>query len=119
MSALWLVASAAAGHRGFDPSSTLPWSVPVLLIAPLAGMVMLLVGVRSRRGASGLSLLTGLITLLDALLGAWARFRDGTVYSTTFSWINVSVSFSGDPRFQGFGIDIRFRVTHEVVALAV
>lgn len=117
MSALWLAAASSSGHRGFDPSSTLPWSVPILLIAPLVGMVMLLVGVRSRRGAATLALLTGLVTLVDVLLVAWARFRDGSVYSATFSWINVSVSFSGDPRFQGFGIDIMLRVTHEVVAL--
>jgi multicomponent Na+:H+ antiporter subunit D len=105
--------------RGFDPSSTLPWSVPILLIAPLAGLLILLLTVRSRRSAAGLALFSGAATLLDALVVAWARFGNPSVYRATLPWINVSVSFGGDPKFQGFGIDITQRITHEVLALLV
>ena len=126
MTVLWLAAASAAstasgarGHGGFTPGSTLPWSVPVLLIAPLVGLVMLLVGVRTRRGAAGLALLTGVVTLLDALLVGWARLGTGGVERVSYAWISASVASTGDSRFQQFEVDLTFRITHVVLAFVI
>jgi NADH:ubiquinone oxidoreductase subunit 5 (subunit L)/multisubunit Na+/H+ antiporter MnhA subunit len=123
----WLAAAAAsgasaassAGRFHFDPAVMLPWAVPLLLIVPVAGLVMLLVGVRTRRGAAGLAATTGVVTLLDALVVAWPRFGQTGVYRVAYPWISVSVSFGGDSRFQSFEIDIGFRVTQVVLALLI
>ena len=48
ISSSWLVlaASSASSARpgGFDPASTLSWSVPLLLLAPLFGFVVVITG---------------------------------------------------------------------------
>jgi NADH:ubiquinone oxidoreductase subunit 5 (subunit L)/multisubunit Na+/H+ antiporter MnhA subunit len=119
----WLVlaassASTASSSRpgGFDPANTLPWSVPLLLLAPLFGFVAVLTGVRSRRAASNLAMLTALVMLVGTGLVAWARFRQSTPYRIALPWINIPVSFSGDQRFQGFGVDVAISVDRYTLA---
>jgi formate hydrogenlyase subunit 3/multisubunit Na+/H+ antiporter MnhD subunit len=112
-------ASTAGGGFHFDPAVMLPWAVPLLLLLPAVGLLMLLVGVRTRRGAAGLALVIGVLTLLDALAAAWPRFGQTAVYRVAYPWISVSVSFSGDSRFQSFEIDLGLRITHAVLALTI
>jgi formate hydrogenlyase subunit 3/multisubunit Na+/H+ antiporter MnhD subunit len=114
--------ASAASHRpfSFDPAVTLPGAVPALLIIPLVGLLFILAGVRTRRAAANLGLATVIFTLLDALLVVWARFRAGSAYTVAYQWINVPVSFSGAQQFQGFGVDLSFRLDHyALVALVV
>jgi formate hydrogenlyase subunit 3/multisubunit Na+/H+ antiporter MnhD subunit len=113
---------ASGVHRpfSFDPASTLPGSVPALLIIPLVGLVFILAGVRGRRAAANLGLATVVLTLMDALLVTWARFRAGSAYTAAYQWINAPVSFAGEQQFQGFGVDLSFRLDHfALVALVV
>jgi NADH:ubiquinone oxidoreductase subunit 5 (subunit L)/multisubunit Na+/H+ antiporter MnhA subunit len=112
-------ASAARGGFHFDPSSTLAWAVPVLLMIPLVGLVLISVGVRSRRAAANIGVFFVFVTLLDALLVSWARFRSGAPYSVTYQWINIPVSTSGLQQFQGFGIDLSFRLDHYSLAAII
>jgi len=58
----------AARRGGFDPASTLPWVVPLMLAAPLVGYVMLLGSVRSRRGAANVGMATLFVMLLATLI---------------------------------------------------
>jgi formate hydrogenlyase subunit 3/multisubunit Na+/H+ antiporter MnhD subunit len=116
MTGLWLAAQPSPGRFSFDPGSTLFWSVPLLLILPLVGLVLLLTGARTRRGAAWLAGGTLFLTLLDLALVSWARAGQALPYRSTQQWINVSVAFTGDSRFQGFGVDLSFRVTHVVLA---
>ncbi|MGH7920296.1 MAG: proton-conducting transporter membrane subunit [Candidatus Dormibacteraceae bacterium] len=117
------VASGAskARHAGFSytPQDTLVWSVPVLLLAPLIGLLLLLSGVRTRRAAGLLTAVTVVVTLLDAILVLVARFSAALPRTATFQWINLSLAFSGDSRFQSFGIDLSFRVDHAVLFLLI
>ena len=78
--------ASSASHRpfSFDPANTLPGSVPALLIIPLVGLVLILAGVRSRRAAANLGLATVVLTLMDALLVSWARFRSGSPYTAAY-----------------------------------
>ncbi len=129
LSPLWLAASSAAstastaaagGRPGFDPASTLGWSVPLLLLAPLLGFLLLVTGVRSRRAAANLAALAGLVTLAACLLVGWARFKRDQPYVYSFPWISISPSFTGASQFQTFQVDVSFRVDHvALAALAV
>lgn len=114
-----LAGGATSPRTGFSytPADTLVWSVPALLAAPLIGLLLILSGVRTRRGASLIAAVTLVVTLLDAILVLVARFTATLPHTATFQWINVSVAFSGDSRFQSFGIDLAFRVDHIVLYL--
>jgi formate hydrogenlyase subunit 3/multisubunit Na+/H+ antiporter MnhD subunit len=90
--------------------------VPALLIIPGAGLVFILAGVRGRRAAANLGLATVVLTLLDAVLVAWARAGKETAYTAAYQWLNVPVSFSGAQPFQGFGVDLSFRIDHFALA---
>ncbi|HLQ60329.1 MAG TPA: proton-conducting transporter membrane subunit, partial [Candidatus Acidoferrales bacterium] len=109
-----IASAAATAQRGFsfDPASTLGWSLPLILLAPLLAFMVLVSSVRSRRGASDLALLATLTSLAATLLVGWARFRHDDVYKTSSQWINLPIAFTGPPQFQGFGIDITLRVDH-------
>src|SRR5205807_9278867 len=91
-------ASPASSPRpgGFGPASTLGWAVPLILLAPLFGFVVVLTGVRGRRAASNVTILTALVMLAATLLVGWARFRQNTPYRIAYQWINEPVSFTGD-----------------------
>src|SRR5205807_3550197 len=117
-SGLLLAASSASASRpgGFDPATTLAWSVPLLLLAPLFGFVVVLTGVRGRYAASNLTMLTVLVMLAATVLVGWARFRQTAAYRVALPWINVPVSFTGDQRFQGFGVDVAISVDRYALA---
>src|SRR5262249_62024355 len=40
-------------------------------------------------------------------------------YKTAYQWINITVAFTGEQRFQGFGIDLAFRLDHVALAALV
>lgn len=122
LAALAGVASGATPARSgfsYTPADTLIWSVPALLIAPLVGLLLLLSGVRTRRGAALVAATTVVVTLLDAILVAVALFGATLPHTATFQWISLSVAFSGDSRFQSFGIDLSFRVDHLILFFVI
>jgi len=110
------VSTARGGGFHFDPASTLPWVVPLLLAAPVVGYVLVLGSVRSRRGAATTAQLTVIVMLAAALMIGWARFRQSSRYESAYQWLNIPVAFTGDQRFQGFGIDLSFRIDHAILA---
>jgi NADH:ubiquinone oxidoreductase subunit 5 (subunit L)/multisubunit Na+/H+ antiporter MnhA subunit len=112
-------ASAAAQGFKFDPASTLPWAVPAIVGAPVLGYVLILGSVRTRRAAANVAFLTLLVQLVATLLVAWARFRQPSPYQASYQWINIPVAFTGDQRFQGFGIDLSFQLDHVALAALV
>jgi NADH:ubiquinone oxidoreductase subunit 5 (subunit L)/multisubunit Na+/H+ antiporter MnhA subunit len=75
-----------------------------------------LTGVRGRHAASNLTMLTALVMLGAAVLVGWARVRQAAAYRVALPWINVPVSFSGDQRFQGFGVDVAISVDRYTLA---
>ena len=123
MSGILTAASgAAAASRGFtfDPFTTLPWAVPLLLLGPLATFVGALSGVRTRRTASNVAMFGAVLSLADTLLVGWALAKKSAPFVASYRYLNLPVAFSGPVRFQGFGIDIVLRVDHlTVVALVV
>ncbi|MGH7882878.1 MAG: proton-conducting transporter membrane subunit [Candidatus Dormibacteraceae bacterium] len=103
-----------------DPSTLLPWTAPALLWLPAVGLLMLLAGVRTRRGAFGLSLFIGLLTAFDLAAVSWARFAAVAPLQLSYSWINVTVAFSGDSRWQNFNPAIALQLNHlSLLLLAV
>ncbi|HEY4868263.1 MAG TPA: proton-conducting transporter membrane subunit [Candidatus Dormibacteraeota bacterium] len=90
--------------------------MPLILLAPLFGFVVVLTGVRGRRAASNVTILTALVMLAATLLVGWARFRQNTPYRIAYQWINEPVSFTGDQRFQGFGVDLSVRIDRYALA---
>ena len=106
LAALAGVASGASKARSgfsYTAADTLVWSVPALLIAPLIGLLLMLSGVRTRRGAAMVTVATLVVTLLDAILVLIARFGATEPYTATYQWISLSIAFTGDTRFQSFG----------------
>ena len=93
--------------------------MPLILAAPLVGYVLLLGSVRSRRGSANVATTTLVVMLLTTLLVGWARIHQSAPYKTAYQWINITVAFTGEQRFQGFGIDLAFRVDHAVLAALV
>lgn len=100
----------------FDPQSTLPWAVPMLLIVPFATFVLALSSVRTRRSASATAMLGTFVTLALTLLVGWGLTRRSTPYVATYQYINMSVAFSGPTNFQNFAIDLIFHVDHLTIA---
>lgn len=93
--------------------------MPLILAAPLVGYVLLLGSVRSRRGAANVAMTTVVVMLLSTVLIAWARIHQSSPYKTAYQWINVTVAFTGEQRFQGFGVDLAFRLDHAALTALV
>jgi NADH:ubiquinone oxidoreductase subunit 5 (subunit L)/multisubunit Na+/H+ antiporter MnhA subunit len=106
----------AGGGFHFDPTTTLPYVVPLLLAAPVVGYVLVLGSVRTRRGAATTAQLTVVVMLAAALMLGWARLGQSGPYESAYQWLNIPVAFTGDQRFQGFGIDLSFRIDHAMLA---
>ncbi len=110
------LAARAARHGGPNPAAALPWAVPLILGLPVIGYALLLGAVRGRRAAGNLGLLVVLGMLAATAVVAWARFGSSSPYHLAYQWINVPVAVSGDQRFQGFGIDLAFRLDRPALA---
>jgi NADH:ubiquinone oxidoreductase subunit 5 (subunit L)/multisubunit Na+/H+ antiporter MnhA subunit len=108
-----------SGGFSLDPFLTLPWAVPLLLLAPLAMFVVAVSGVRTRRSASNLAMFGAVVSLADALLIGWGLAKKSAPFVVTYPYINLPVAFSGPVNFQGFGIDIVLRADHLTVAALV
>ena len=122
MSGIFTAASGtAAGSRtfSFDPFSTLPWAVPLLMLAPLAMFVVAISGVRTRRSASNLAMFGAVVSLADTLLIGWGLAKKSAPFLVSYQYLNLPVAFSGPVNFQGFGVDIVLRVDHLTVAALV
>jgi NADH:ubiquinone oxidoreductase subunit 5 (subunit L)/multisubunit Na+/H+ antiporter MnhA subunit len=107
-----------AGGFTFDPSTTLAWAVPLILIAPLATFVMALSSVRTRRSSANLAMFGAVVTLLATLLVGWGLAKKA-VFLATYPYINMPVAFSGPANFQSFVIEVVLRVDHITVAALV
>ena len=93
--------------------------MPLILAAPLVGYVLVLGSVRSRRGAANVAMTTVVVMLLTTVLVAWARIHQSSPYKTAYQWINITVAFTGEQRFQGFGVDLAFRLDHAALTALV
>jgi len=103
----------------FDPSTTLGWAVPVMVLAPLFAFLMAVSSVRTRRSSSTMAMSGAVVTLLLTILVGWGLAKKTTPFSATYKYINLPVAFSGPVNFQGFGIDIVLHVDHLTVAALV
>src|SRR4029077_9639429 len=103
-------ARAATPRFNFDPSTTLAWAVPVMVMVPLVAFVLAATSVRTRRSAANMAMLGAVVTFALSLLVAWGLTRRSTPFETTYPYLNVPVAFTGPVNFQGFGIDIILRV---------
>jgi NADH:ubiquinone oxidoreductase subunit 5 (subunit L)/multisubunit Na+/H+ antiporter MnhA subunit len=115
---------AASGSRPssftFDPSTTLGWAVPLIVLAPLAAFVIAITSVRTRRASANLTLFGATVTALATLLCGWGLANKTAPFRAVYQYLNISVAFSGPVNFQSFGIDIILRVDHlTVIALLV
>ncbi len=113
---------AASGTRPsgftFDPSPTLPWAGPLLLLAPFASFALALSSIRTRRSASAMAMFGTVVTLLLTLLVGWGLTRRSTPFVATYQYINMSVAFSGPTNFQSFTVQLILHADHlTVVAL--
>ncbi len=109
---------AAKAARSSSPNLavTLPWVVPLILGLPVVGYAMLLGAVRGRRAAGNLGILVVLAMLAATVVVAYTRFGTSSPYHLAYQWINIPVAVSGDQRFQGFGIDLAFRIDRPTLA---
>jgi NADH:ubiquinone oxidoreductase subunit 5 (subunit L)/multisubunit Na+/H+ antiporter MnhA subunit len=123
MAASGAASSSRTGGGGgftFDPATTLPWAVPLMLVVPLGAFVLALTGVRTRRSASNMAMFGAVMTLIDTLLVAWGLAKQTTPFLLSYPYVNMSIAFSGPVNFQSFVADIVIRVDHlTVVALLV
>lgn len=100
----------------FDPTSTLGWSVPLILFAPFLFFALTVFSVRYRRSASNVALFAFFVTLATTLLVAWAEFNKVKPYTATFPYLSLSLTFTGATRFQNFQLDLGFRIDHLALA---
>jgi NADH:ubiquinone oxidoreductase subunit 5 (subunit L)/multisubunit Na+/H+ antiporter MnhA subunit len=101
----------------FDPSTTLGWAVPLIVLAPLAAFVVAVSSVRTRRASANTAMLGAVISLLATILVAWGLTRKAT-FTASYVYLTSNVAFSGPANFQNFEIDIVLHVDHlAVVAL--
>ncbi|OLD50919.1 MAG: hypothetical protein AUI42_01025 [Actinobacteria bacterium 13_1_40CM_2_65_8] len=102
-------ARAAGGFR-FDPASTLPWAVPVMVLVPLLAFVLAATSVRTRRSAANMAMFGAVVTFALSLLVAWGMTRRSTPFQLSYPYMSVPVAFTGPTNFQTFAIDIALRV---------
>lgn len=108
-----------AGGFTFDPSTTLPWAVPFVLLAPFAAFLLAVSSIRTRRSAAAMAMFGTVVMLLLTLLVGWGLVKRGSPFHVTYQYVNLSVAFSGPTNFQTFAINITMHADHlTVVALA-
>ncbi len=103
-------ARGAAGGFRFDPSTTLGWAVPLVVLVPLLSFVLAATSVRTRRSAANMAMFGAIVTFGLSVLVAWGMTRRSTSFQASYSYMNVPVAFTGAVNFQSFGIDIILRV---------
>src|SRR4029077_18018300 len=85
----------AAARFNFDPSTTLPWAVPVMVLVPLLAFVLAATSVRTRRSAANMAMFGAVVTFALTLLIAWGLTRRSTPFSTIYPYLSVPVAFTG------------------------
>ncbi|HEY1455388.1 MAG TPA: proton-conducting transporter membrane subunit [Candidatus Dormibacteraeota bacterium] len=93
--------------------------MPLILMAPLAGFVLALSSVRTRRSSANLAMFASVVMLLTTVLVGWGLAKKSTPFQASYQYINLPVAFSGPANFQGFGIDIVLRADHLNVAALI
>ena len=119
---LGAASGAASGARTsgftFDPSTTLPWAVPFLLLVPMVSFLLALSSIRTRRSASTMAMLGTIVELLLTLLVGWGLTRKPS-FTATYQYFSMSVAFQGPINFQSFGIQLVMHADHVTVAALV
>ncbi len=115
---------AASGARTtptpFDPSTTLAWAVPLIVIAPLIAFILAVSSIRTRRSASNMAMFGAFVMLALTVLAAWGLTKRSSPFFASYNYFTLSTAFSGPSNFQTFEIDITLRVDHvTIVALLV
>ena len=103
----------------FDPTTTLPWAVPFVLITPLAFFLIALTSVRTRRSSAATAMFGIFVMLVLTLLVGWALIKRGSPYQATYQYFTISVAFSGPLSFQSFAIQLILRADKLAVASLV
>jgi len=111
-------ARAASGFT-FDPSTTLQWAVPFVLLAPFASFLLAVSSIRTRRSAAAMAMFGTTVMLLLTLLVGWGLVKRGSAFQVTYQYISLSVAFSGPTNFQSFAINITMHADHLTVAALV
>jgi NADH:ubiquinone oxidoreductase subunit 5 (subunit L)/multisubunit Na+/H+ antiporter MnhA subunit len=90
----------------------------LVLLAPVAIVAMVSAGgARSRRATANLAVFGVLVAGVALGLVTWAQFGRTQAHVSTYSWINLPLSFSGQQEFQTFALDVSFRVDHAAIAV--
>lgn len=116
--AVMLAASGARRAGPFDPSSTLSWAVPLILLAPLIIFLMLAIGVRGRRATANVAIVGPLLGLVGVFFAEWALLNRSAPYDVTYPWLDLPLSVSGASQFQTYSMAMGIRATHASLLLA-
>jgi multicomponent Na+:H+ antiporter subunit D len=81
-----------------------------MVLVPLLTFVLAATSVRTRRSAANMAMFGAVVTFALSLLVAWGMARRTTPFQVSYPYMNISVAFTGQVNFQGFGIDIILRV---------
>lgn len=115
---LTAASGAASGSRpgffnfNFDPSTTLPWAVPLLLMAPIIAFVLTVSGANTRRASAGVTTFGAMVQFLAAALVVWGLAKRTAPFLATYPYMTVSVAFNGPVNFQVFQVDLVLRADH-------
>lgn len=123
MTAGGIVAAASGAASGtrpsgftFDPVGTLPWAVPLILLAPLLSLLLAVSSVRTRRSAASMAMFGAVVMLAATLLVGWALTKKGGPFLSSYVYINLPVGFNGPSNFQNFAMNLTLRADHLTVA---
>ena len=109
-------ASAASGGRrgplNLDFAPALPWLLPLLLATPAILLLLMAIGVRGRRSSANVALFG--VALAAALLAAiaYARAGQGGAYDASYTWLSLTLSFTGASQFQTYTPALALRINH-------
>lgn len=112
--------STGGGGFHFDPATTLPWAVPLMIFAPLAAFIIAVSSVRTRRGAANTAMLGAVVGLAATLLVGWGLAHRTQGFTASYVYLTANVGLNGPTAFQNFEIDLVLHADHlAVVALAL
>ncbi|HEX6487498.1 MAG TPA: proton-conducting transporter membrane subunit [Candidatus Dormibacteraeota bacterium] len=88
------------------------------MLVLLFTFVLLVLGVRTRRGTAGLGMAAFVIALAALALVTASRYHHPDPYVASYELLNLQVAASGAVQFQGFVINLDIRFDHFAIAEA-